>query len=231
MLNKKLYYLQVALNSTLNDAYNIIRTLPCNERIIIEAGTPLIKTYGQEAIRNLRNWWESRLNGGFFTGKPPSFLPYIVADLKTMDRGETEVSLAKTSGASAAVALGQAPLETIDSFITACEKYDLDSMIDMMNVPQPYKILRKLKKLPKVVVLHRGVDEEKFNPDKPIPYWDINKVKGTSDVMIAMAGGDTIREVQRAIFNGADIVVVWKEFYQAGDQTASLAEEFLKEIR
>lgn len=223
MLNKKIHYLQVALNSTLEDAYRIIQSLPQNERILIEAGTPLIKTYGQEAIRKLYSWWEGRLWGASY--------PYIVADLKAMDRGETEVQLAKTAGASAAVALGQAPLETIDSFIAACGKYNLDSMVDMMNITQPYKILRKLKKLPQVVILHRGVDEEKFNPDKPIPYWDINKVKGTSDVMIAIAGGDTIREVQRAVFNGADIVVVWKEFYQATADTGRLAEEFLKEIK
>jgi thiamine monophosphate synthase len=46
-----------------------------------------------------------------------------------------------------------------------------------------------------------------------------------------VAGGDTIDEVQRAIFNGADIVVVWKAFYQRTAETAKLAEEFLKEIR
>jgi len=30
--------------------------------------------------------------------------------------------------------------------------------------------------------------------------------------MVSIAGGDTVREVQRAIFNGADIAVVWKIF-------------------
>ena len=49
--------------------------------------------------------------------------------------------------------------------------------------------------------------------------------------MVAVAGGDTIQEVQRAIFNDVDIVVVWKAFYQSTAQTAKLAEEFLKEIR
>ena len=49
--------------------------------------------------------------------------------------------------------------------------------------------------------------------------------------MIAIAGGDTIREVQRAIFNDADIVIVWREFYKATDETAKIAKEFLKEIK
>jgi len=50
-------------------------------------------------------------------------------------------------------------------------------------------------------------------------------------VLIAIAGGDTIREVQRAVFNDANIVIVWKEFYQRSAQTSQIAEEFLREIR
>jgi bifunctional enzyme Fae/Hps len=104
-------------------------------------------------------------------------------------------------------------------------------MVDMMNVEQPIKTLRKLKKLPDVVVLHRGVDEETFNKDKPIPYIQINKIRASYNTMISIAGGDTIREVQRAIFNDADIVVVWKEFYTSSFETGQLAVEFLREIK
>jgi bifunctional enzyme Fae/Hps len=104
-------------------------------------------------------------------------------------------------------------------------------MVDMMNVETPIKILRKLKRQPDVVVLHRGVDEETFNRDKPIPYIQINKVRASYEVLIAIAGGDTIREVQRAVFNDANIVVVWKEFYQPSTQTSQIAEEFLKAIK
>lgn len=215
MLDRKTRYLQVALNSSLNEARSIISRLPKNDRILVEAGTPLIKRYGTEAIRVLRQWW-----GG-----------YIVADLKTMDRGETEAQIAADAGASGAITLGQAPIETINSFIASCQKLGMDSMVDMMNVDYPVKILRKLKKLPDVVMLHRGVDEETFNKDKPIPYIQINKVRSSYDVLISIAGGDTIREVQRAVFNDANIVVVWKEFYQSTVETESLVQEFLKAIK
>lgn len=224
MLNRKMRYLQVALNNTLEEAKRVIDSLPANERILIEAGTPLIKKYGYSAINNLVRWWGLR-------NPQIDFLPYVVADLKTMDRGETEVRIAKDAGASGAIALGQAPVETINSFIEACEKMHLDSMLDMMNIEQPVKILRRLKKLPQVVLLHRGVDEEAYNKDKPIPYIQINKVRSSYNLLISIAGGDTIREVQRAIFNSADIVVVWKEFYASSDQTGKLAEEFLKVIK
>ncbi|MCX7779097.1 MAG: hypothetical protein N2259_02540 [Patescibacteria group bacterium] len=82
-LNRKKQYLQIALNSTLEEAGKIISQLPVSDRIIIEAGTPLIKTYGLNAISRLRNWWAARLVG--FQG-----FPYVVADLKTMDRGRTK---------------------------------------------------------------------------------------------------------------------------------------------
>ncbi len=224
MLQRRTKYLQIALNSTLNEAYQIISTLPSSPRIIIEAGTPLIKRYGTEAISSLYAWWQQRLNG-------TNTLPYVAADLKTMDRGETEVVIAKEGGASAAIALGQAPIETINAFIDSCKKTSLDSMLDMMNIDQPVKVLRRLKKLPDVVLLHRGVDEESYNKDKPIPYHQINKLRASYNVKISIAGGDTIREVQRAVFNDADIVVVWKEFYQSSEDTGTLAEEFLKVIK
>ena len=214
MLNRKKRYLQIALNSTLDEAKEIISQLPENDRILIEAGTPLIKRYGMEAIRQL------------------SYLhPYVVADLKTFDRGETEVLISKEAGANAAIALGSAPLETLDVFIASCQEFNLDSMVDMMNVDQPIKVLRKLKKIPDVVILHRGVDEEVFNKSKPIPYLQINKVRASYNTLIAIAGGDSIREVQRAIFNDANIVIVWKEFYKSTSDTGKLAEEFLKVIK
>lgn len=223
MLDRKKKYLQIALNSTLSEAFNIIDKLPPSDRILIEAGTPLIKQYGIGVVADLRKQWGRQVE---------SFVnPYIVADLKTMDRGETEVKLAYFAGASAVISLGQAPLETINIFIESCKKYGLDSMVDMMNIDQPVKILRKLKKLPDVVILHRGVDEEVFNKAKPVPYIQINKTRASYSTLISIAGGDTIREVQRAIFNDANIVIVWKEFYKSTQDTGALAVEFLKVIK
>lgn len=85
--------------------------------------------------------------------------------------------------------------------------------------------------MPAVVVLHRGVDEETFDKNKPIPYLQINKIRSSFNTMISIAGGDNTREVQRAIFNDANIVVVWKNFYNPASNTGQLAEEFLKEIK
>ncbi|OHA47869.1 MAG: hypothetical protein A2806_02400 [Candidatus Terrybacteria bacterium RIFCSPHIGHO2_01_FULL_48_17] len=271
-LSRKQRYLQIALNSTLEEAREIIAVLPRNDRIIIEAGTPLIKRYGIQGIRTIVWWWTTHLQGGSFvpafadtrpqlsplgemamrllagmgkgirtsrvatshTGEPITptpTIPYVVADLKTFDRGATEVDIAADAGASGAIASAAAPTETLNAFIQQCEARGLDSMIDTMNIEFPLSVLRALKKPPDVVVLHRGVDEETFNREKRLPHHEIHRIKGNYGILLAMAGGDTIREVQRAVFNDIDIVVVWKSFFQHSSETGQLADEFLKQIK
>ena len=154
-----------------------------------------------------------------------------MADLKMMDRGETEVNIAARAGADAVIAIGHSPIESLNAFIQKCEDLNLDSMIDMMNVSYPLSILRQLKKLPQVVILHRGVDEEKFNKEKQIPLYEIRRIKSNYDILVSVAGGDTIKDVEHAIFNDADIVIVWKSFFQNSSETSNLAQNFLKEIK
>lgn len=274
-LDHRTRYLQVALNSTLDEARHIIVQLPISNRIILEAGTPLIKRYGMDGIRRIRSWYEQRISGVSLAGgaaalsmswasmlgldafaeaatvvkksaprKPQATertpgsrgkdappMPYVVADMKTMDRGQIEVEMVAAAGASAAIALGSAPVETLNTFVAACEANNLDAMIDMMNVEYPLNVLRALKKVPPVVILHRGVDEERDNREKQIPLHEIRRIKGNFDVMISIAGGDTPREVQRAVFNDADIVVIWKSVYSSSKETLALVEGFLKDIR
>lgn len=216
ILQKRKKYLQVALNGSLSQALTIAKHLPKSDRILVEAGTPLIKTQGIQAIRQLR-----------------AILPgaYIVADNKCADLGSREVAMMAQAGANAATCLGVAPIETIDSFIKECLNSKIDSMLDMMNVSDPLAVLRKLKKLPDIVIIHRGVDETEKTKEKAIPYYQIKQIKGNYNLMVAIAGGDDIREVQRAVFNDADIVVVWKDFYSSSSNTSQLASDFLDKIR
>lgn len=216
-LEKRKKYLHIALNNTIEEAMEIISKLPISDRILIEVGTPLIKIYGVDAISQIKSMLRQDT--------------YIVADNKCADLADREVEMMANSGANAATCLGVAPIETINSFIEECAKFNIDSIIDMMNVPSAITILKKLKKLPDVVMLHRGVDESEFSKEKQIPYYQIKQIKGNYGVLVAVAGGDTINEVQSAIFNDADIVVVWKNFYQLSSDTAQLAQSFLKEIK
>jgi len=258
MLDRRQKYLQIAFNRTLKEIAVMINSLPLSNRIIIEAGYPLIKTYGIESIRKIKQWYSERALGpsvesssiefkglgdlfikSLFkkstsesTKKEISFSPYIVADLKCMDRAFTEVEAAASAGASAATCLGLAPLETINAFIKRCEELGIDSMLDMMNIEYPFEVLTKLIKPPKIVMLHRGVDEGEENRGKEIPYHEIERIKSVyDDVLIAVAGGETIREVITGVFNDADIIVVWKLFNENPQKIVAITNEFLKKIK
>ncbi|MFH1224349.1 MAG: orotidine 5'-phosphate decarboxylase / HUMPS family protein [Candidatus Diapherotrites archaeon] len=220
MLDHKERYLQIAFNHDLASVRRILPRLPRNERILVEAGTPFIKRYGFQGIREIAGLW-----GGM-----------VVADLKTADGAAEEVELARASGASAATVLGCAPVETIDLFIRKCAELGMDSMVDMLGVEEPLRVLMNLKKPPAVVVLHKGRDEETTR-GKVIKYKHINKIRSKCDVLISAAGGIDLKEARSAIFNGANIVVAnlvsaqdpWTGIRYDSDVT-KMAEQFLRTI-
>ena len=220
-LNRRSKYLQIAFNRSLDEVKRMVGLLPASDKILIEAGTSLVKRYGQYGIQQLTSAWSVKL------GRPG----YIIADLKCMDRGSTEVEAAAAAGASAATCLGLAPVETINEFIKRCQRIGIDAMVDMMNVEFPFSVLEKLHPEPEIVVLHRGVDERVSNRNKPLPHDQINRIKGTYQMFVSLAGGETIRDVERSFFNNADIVVVWEKFYDRPDLAAELAGQFLKMVK
>jgi len=222
MLDRKSKYLQIAFNRSLEEVREMVYQLPASDKILIEAGTPLVRRYGQRGIEALKNWWSEKI------GKQG----YIVADVKCMSKAKEEVTSAVEAGASAITCLGLAPIETIDEFIKECEERQIDSMLDMMNIRFPFEVLQRLNRLPSIVVLHRGVDENERNREKELPHDQIRKIKGTyGNILISVAGGETTRDVVRTFFNDADIAVVWKQFYESPKETAKLAEDFLRLIK
>jgi len=220
MLESKKRYLQIAFNDDLVAVNRILPLIPESDRIFIEAGTPFIKREGFSGINRIKEIW-----GGF-----------VVADLKTMDGALEEVDLAHNAGASAATVLGSASVETINLFIKRCKELNLVSMIDMINVEEPLKVLLKLSQPSEVVILHKGRDEETTR-GKVIKYKHINKIRSKYDVLISAAGGVDLKEASSAIFNGANIVVVnivtsedpWTGI-KSDEDVAQVAKQFLKTI-
>lgn len=154
-------YLQIALDvPDLQKTREIISKLPRSDRIILEAGTPLIKKYGAKVIHELRDVAKDI---------------FIIADLKTLDVGQVEVDLAYDETADAVVASGLAPKETIEAFIHEAKRLGIYSFVDMMGVQDPLGTLRDLSEPPDVVVLHRGIDEERVRESR----WEaIRTIKG-----------------------------------------------------
>ncbi|WP_423792063.1 bifunctional 5,6,7,8-tetrahydromethanopterin hydro-lyase/3-hexulose-6-phosphate synthase [Methanocaldococcus indicus] len=184
-------YLQIALDvPTMEDLEFILNSLPNSDHLILEAGTPLIKRFGLEVIEEIRNYFDG----------------FIVADLKTLDTGRVEVRLAFEHTANAVVISGLAPKETILKAIDECEKCGLISYLDMLNVDNPKKLYNSLEKKPDVVVLHRGIDEEKNKKIDNIKF----------DCLTAIAGGVRLEDIDKLI-EIYDIVVVGRAITKSKD--------------
>jgi len=184
-------YLQLAFNSSFEDFLSVIRLIPTNPNIIIEAGTPLIKKDGIGVVSKMRMYWPG----------------YICADIKVVDGAKAEVEMAKLAGATHVTALGNASEETLKIFVETCKNTGMISVIDMINTPNPLKALWKANIIPDLVVIHRGRDEENSFGEL-IQYKNISKLKGKWEMLVGAAGGIDTKEMQSASFNGADVVVV-----------------------
>jgi bifunctional enzyme Fae/Hps len=209
-------YLQIALDiPSVERVKKIIGELPESDRIILEVGTPLLKKYGVNVIRDLRKVAKDM---------------FIVADLKTLDVGKVEVDLAFEETADAVVVAGLAATGTIDKFIKEAKRLAIYPVVDMMNVDDPVGKLQSLKSLPDVVILHRGIDVESTGGTR----WDvIKKMRQTfkeKKFLVAVAGGITPETAPEALANGADIIIVGRYITQSKDVERAV-REFLKSTR
>lgn len=204
-------YLQIALdNPSLSSAIKIIKECPRSDRIILEAGTPMIKKYGVDVIKEMRKEAKDA---------------FIIADLKTLDVGKVEVDMAFDADADAAVASGVAPVESIDKFLLEADRVGIYGIVDMLNVDDPLALLKSLKQTPRVVILHRGIDTEGAGKKTR---WDlIKEMKALykdvkPPVLYAVAGGISPDNTSDAIKNGADILIVGRYITQSQDVERSI---------
>jgi len=188
---KRNKYLQLAFNRTFSDFVNIITDIPQDKYIIIEAGTPFLKREGIGVIKRMKAYWPGE----------------IYADLKIVDGAQREVKMASLMGADYVTAVGNSSEETLKIFVKTCQESGIKSVIDMINTPKPLRALWKANVFPDVAMIHRGRDEES-SFGKLIQYKNIAKIKSKWDILIGAAGGIDKKEMQSAIFNGADIVVI-----------------------
>ena len=206
-------YLQVALDLVdMNKVSTVLSDLPENDHLIIEAGTPLIKKYGLEIIQEIR-----RL-------RPNAF---IIADMKILDTGNLEARMAADASADAVVISGLAPTSTLEKAIAEAKKTGIYSVIDMLNVTDPVKVIRGLKVKPDIVELHRAIDAE----DTAHTWGDIPALKKAAGgrLLVATAGGIRVDVVKDAVKAGADIIVVGRAI-TASKEIQTAADLFLEQL-
>ena len=210
-------YLQVALDLVdLAVVRRVLSQLPDSDHLLIEVGTPLVKKFGAQVVKEIRNV------------RPSSF---VVLDLKTLDTGNLEVRLAADATADAVVISGLAPAKTIELAIRESRKTGIYSIIDMLNVSDPLSVLRSLSALPDVVEMHRAIDLEAEKHNWEV-IADIKKMAVDTDrkILVAVAGGIRVDTVAEALKSGADIIVTGRAITASKD-VKDAAEQFLAELK
>jgi 3-hexulose-6-phosphate synthase/6-phospho-3-hexuloisomerase len=175
----------------------------------LEAGTPLIKSEGLQAIRKLRGLFPSAT---------------IVGDMKVMDAGRTEVESAAKAGANIVDVLGAASDATIRECIEAGRNYGAKIVVDMIAVEDPVSRAKAVEEMgADFVTIHCAIDEQMEGKD---PFETLRKVAETVTIPVGVAGGINSETAARAVEAGASIVIV------GGAITKALEpEEATREIR
>jgi len=166
----------------------------------IEAGTPLIKAEGMNAIRELRK---------SFPGHT------ICADMKIMDAGAIEVEMAAKAGADIVFILGCSPDPCITEAVFAGKKYGVKIAADLISVNDPAGRAAELEEMGvDILNVHVGLDQQVIGIN---PLDIVRKVAGviSSGTRISVAGGINSQTAVQNYEAGADIIIVGGALYKA----------------
>ena len=166
----------------------------------LEAGTPLIKSEGLEAVRELRKLFPRAT---------------IVADMKIMDAGRIEVETAAKAGANIVDVLGAASDATIRECIQAAKNYGAKIVVDLIAVKDPVSRAREVEGFgADFVTTHCSIDEQMEGKD---PFETLRRVAQNVSVPVGVAGGINSETASRALEAGASIVIVGGAITKAMD--------------
>ena len=201
--------LQIALDLTdLARAVKLAEDLCRVGARLVEAGTPLIKSWGLFSVLALKRACPGA---------------EVVADLKTMDTGALEARLASMFGADRATVLAAADLSTIEDFVNEARRLGLKSVVDSIavGVDKLFEVLSHVK--PDYVLLHIGIDVQTRRGV------DLNKLLEVASrvkefgVRVGVAGGVNL-DMAKALKGVFDLIVVGRAIVSAPDPVSAYRE-------
>jgi 3-hexulose-6-phosphate synthase/6-phospho-3-hexuloisomerase len=170
----------------------------------LEVGTPLIKSEGLQAIREIKSRWPALT---------------VVADMKTMDAGRAEVECAAKAGAQVVGVLGAASDATIRECVEAARNYGAEIIVDMVQVADVVARALAVQEMgASYVGIHVAIDEQMQGKT---PWDTLRRVAEAVSIPVAVAGGINSETAPLALEAGASIVVVGGAITKATDATAA----------
>lgn len=175
----------------------------------VEAGTPLIKSEGLDAVRELRRLFPRKV---------------IVADMKIMDAGRVEVETAAKAGAQIVDVLGAATDATIAECVQAGKNYGAKIAVDLIAVADPLARARQVEELgADYISVHVAIDEQMRGGGQD-PFAVLAAVSGAVRVPVGVAGGINSETAAQAVAHGAGYVIVGGAITKAKDPAAATRE-------
>lgn len=175
----------------------------------IEAGTPLIKSEGLDAVRKLRKAFPDKT---------------IIADMKIMDAGRIEVETAAKAGADIICVLAAATDATIKECVEAARNYGAKIEVDLIGINNPVQRAKQVESLgADYIGVHCAIDEQM---EGKAPLSTLEEIRKAVKIPIAVAGGINSETAHIYVTAGADIVIVGGAVTKAVD--AKVAAQNLK---
>ena len=173
----------------------------------LEAGTPLIKSEGPDAVRRLRELFPRHT---------------IIADMKTMDAGRIETESAAKAGANVVTVLASAPASTIRECVQAGKHYGAAVAVDLLGVADPLAFARQAEELGVAWLdVHCAIDAQMQGAD---PLALLRQLRGQTHLTLAVAGGINSETAAAAVAAGADVVIVGGAITKAIDPRQAAAD-------
>jgi 3-hexulose-6-phosphate synthase/6-phospho-3-hexuloisomerase len=173
----------------------------------VEAGTPLIKSEGLDAVRALRARFPEKK---------------IVADMKTADAGRVEMEAAAKAGADYAIVLGAASESTIRESVEVGRHFGLGIGVDILGVEQPERLVERMADWGIAFIsVHCPIDVQMRGGS---PFEVLARLAKLTPIPLAAAGGLNSETAPQAAAAGAAIVVVGGAVIKAHDPARATAE-------
>ncbi|MHC5067867.1 MAG: orotidine 5'-phosphate decarboxylase / HUMPS family protein [Planctomycetota bacterium] len=167
----------------------------------IEAGTPLIKSEGLEVVRVLRRRFADAT---------------IIADMKVMDAGRTEVEAANKAGADVVMVLAASTEATIRECVAAGRHVGCAIGCDLVGVADPVARAREVAAMGvDLISVHTPIDQQMEGVDG---LDTLRAVAAAVEVPVMCAGGLSPATIPAAIEAGATVAIVGGAIAKAPDR-------------
>lgn len=188
------------------DGLKLEEAVECVEKVqdyvdIIEVGTPLSLSVGIEGVKTFKKNFPNK---------------EVLADMKIMDGGKKEATMAYENGADYVTVLAVTDRATVKAVVEAAKEQGKKVVVDMIcatNIKETVEAMEEIGV--DIIAVHTGTDQQRMGRT---PLQDLEEIKKyVKKCKVAVAGGINSETVKAYVNLGSDIIIVGKGISGADD--------------